>query len=71
VRAAEQLRTVLSEIQVVNVRTHPALSIFHDFDYPELKASDKKKETVETLLGQLLPWTEAMMMVRKKKAEKD
>lgn len=70
VRAAEQLRTVLSEFQVAHVRTHPALSIFHDFDYPELKASDKQKETVETLLGQLLPWTEAMMMVRKKKAEK-
>lgn len=69
VRSAEQLRTVLSEFQVAHVRTHPSLSIFHDFDYPKLKASDKQQKTVETMLSQLLPWTEAMMAVRQKKAE--
>ncbi|EXJ24179.1 putative reductase [Alkalibacterium sp. AK22] len=69
VRAAEQLRTVLSEFQVAHVRTHPSLSIFYDFDYPKLKASEKQQETVETMLSQLLPWTKAMMAVRENKAE--
>lgn len=69
VRAAEQLRTILSEFQVAHVRTQPALSIFHDFKYPELNAGEKQKETVETMLTQLHYWAEAMMSVREKKAQ--
>lgn len=70
VRSAEQLRTVLSEFQVAHVRTQPALSIFYDFNYPSLNAGEKQKETVETMIKQLLPWTEAMVNVREMKANK-
>lgn len=68
VRSAEQLRNVLSEFQVAHVRTNPALSIFYDFDYPNLNPSDAQTEAVNTMINQLLPWTEAMVEVRKKKA---
>src|SRR5690625_1700418 len=30
IRSAEQLRVILSELQVAHVRTQPALSLFHD-----------------------------------------
>lgn len=69
VRAAEQLRTVLSEFQVAHVRTNPALSIFFDFKDGKLDPIPNNKGAVETMLGQLLPWTEAMMGVREKKQQ--
>lgn len=68
VRAAEQLRTVLSEFQVAHVRTHPALSIFHDFNNEGINPSDAQKEAVETMLYQLSYWAPAMNDVRAKKA---
>ncbi|WP_080146330.1 NADPH-dependent FMN reductase [Marinilactibacillus piezotolerans] len=67
VRSAEHLRGVLSEFQVAHVRTHPALSIFYDFDYPNLNPTDAQTEAVKTMINQLLPWTEAMQGVRQKK----
>ncbi|API89310.1 NADPH-dependent oxidoreductase [Marinilactibacillus sp. 15R] len=68
VRSAEQLRSVLSEFQVAHVRTNPALSIFYDFDYPNLNPSSAQKEAVEIMIDQLIPWTEAMIEVRNKKS---
>lgn len=68
VRAGEQLRTVLSEFQVAHVRTHPALSLFYDWNDEGFNPSNAQKDAVETMLSQLLPWTEAMQGVRKKKS---
>lgn len=68
VRAAEQLRTILSEFQVAHVRTHPALSIFHDFDKNGINPQDAQKKAVETMLYQLSYWIPAMKSVREKKA---
>ncbi|WP_368645266.1 NADPH-dependent FMN reductase [Alkalibacterium putridalgicola] len=70
VRSAEQLRTVLSEFQVAHVRTHPALSLFYDWNDEGLNPSDAQKDAVETMLYQLTYWAEAMKSVREKKAEK-
>ncbi|SFC55978.1 NAD(P)H-dependent FMN reductase [Alkalibacterium subtropicum] len=70
VRSAEQLRTVLSEFQVAHVRTHPALSLFYDWDDEGLNPSGAQKKAVETMLYQLTYWAEAMKSVREKKAEK-
>lgn len=68
VRAAEQLRTVLSEFQVAHVRTHPALSLFYDWNQEGFNPSDAQKEAVEMMLYQLSYWAPAMNDVRAKKA---
>ncbi len=68
VRAAEQLRTILSEFQVAHVRTQPALSLFYDFGEEGLNPSDAQKEAVETMLYQLSYWVPALKDVREKKA---
>ncbi len=68
VRAAEQLRTILSEFQVAHVRTHPALSIFHDFNDDGFNPADAQKDAVETMLYQLSYWAPAMNKVREQKA---
>lgn len=68
VRAAEQLRTVLSEFQVAHVRTHPALSIFTDMGQDGVNPADAQKQALETMLYQLSYWAPAMNSVREKKA---
>lgn len=68
VRAGEQLRTILSEFQVAHVRTHPALSIFHDMGQDGVNPSQAQKDAVETMLYQLSYWVPAMNSVREKKA---
>ncbi len=68
VRAAEQLRTILSEFQVAHVRTHPALSIFTDMGQDGVNPADAQKQAVETMLYQLSYWAPAMNDVRAKKA---
>ena len=72
VRAAEQLRTILSEFQVAHVRTQPALSIFHDFGEEGLNPGDAQKDALEQMLYQLSYWAPAMNNVREAKiAEAD
>ena len=72
VRAAEQLRTILSEFQVAHVRTQPALSIFHDFGEEGLNPGDAQKNALEQMLYQLSYWAPAMNSVREAKiAEAD
>lgn len=68
VRSAEQLRTVLSELQVAHVRTQPALSLFHDWNEEGFNPSNAQLKAVETMLYQLSHWTKAMADVRKAKA---
>lgn len=72
VRAAEQLRTILSEFQVAHVRTQPALSIFHDFGEEGLNPGHAQKDALEQMLYQLSYWAPAMNNVREAKiAEAD
>lgn len=68
VRAAEHLRSILSEFQVAHVRSHPALSLFHDWNDEGLNPSDAQVEAVEALVYQLLHWSTAMASVREAKA---
>lgn len=70
VRAAEQLRTILSEFQVAHVRTQPALSIFHDFGEEGLNPGDAQKDALEQMLYQLSYWAPAMNSVRESKVAK-
>lgn len=66
VRAAEALRVILAELQVADVRTHPALSLFTDFkDMSEVAPSQVQFDTVQALLDQVNAWTNALAPLRK------
>jgi len=54
-RAAEHLRGILGELAVADVRTHPAFSLFTDFEnMTKFKPADHHKEVVDDMLDQLL-----------------
>ena len=68
IRSAEQLRVILSELQVAHVRTNPTFSLFTDFGEEGFKPAAEKiqKDTVLGMLDQLVLWGEAMNGVRAK-----
>ena len=64
-RAAEHLRGILGELAVADVRTHPALSLFADFENGQtLKPAEMHEETVGQLLDQVVSWSTALKSVR-------
>ncbi|WP_420827887.1 NADPH-dependent FMN reductase [Exiguobacterium algae] len=66
-RATEHLRGILSELSIAHVRVHPALSLFTDFENgTHFAPKDVQVQSVNDMLDQLLPWTEAMQSVRTK-----
>jgi NAD(P)H-dependent FMN reductase len=65
-RAAEHLRGILGELAVADVRTHPALSLFTDFENGQtFKPAEMHEETVEQLLDQVVSWSTALKSVRR------
>lgn len=69
-RATEHLRGILSELSIAHVRVHPALSLFTDFENgTHFAPKDVQAQSVNDMLDQLLPWTEAMQSVRTKAGE--
>lgn len=69
-RATEHLRGILSELSIAHVRVHPALSLFTDFENgTHFAPKDVQTQSVNDMLDQLLPWTEAMQSVRTKAGE--
>lgn len=64
-RAAEHLRGILGELAVADVRTHPALSLFTDFENgTDFKPADMHEGTVNEMLDQLVNWSTALKNVR-------
>jgi NAD(P)H-dependent FMN reductase len=64
-RAAEHLRGILGELAVADVRTHPALSLFTDFENGQtFKPAQMQEETVGQLLEQVISWSTALKSVR-------
>ncbi|WNS76143.1 NADPH-dependent FMN reductase [Bacillus sp. DTU_2020_1000418_1_SI_GHA_SEK_038] len=64
-RAAEHLRGILGELAVADVRTHPALSLFTDFENgTDFKPAEMHVGTVNEMLGQLVNWSSALKNVR-------
>ena len=64
-RAAEHLRGILGELAVADVRTHPALSLFTDFENGQtFKPAEMQEETVGQLLDQVVSWSTALKSVR-------
>ncbi|MFC4735257.1 NADPH-dependent FMN reductase [Bacillus daqingensis] len=69
-RAAEHLRGILGELMVADVRAHPTLSLFTDFENGSVfKPADVQRKTVGQMLDQVNDWSEAMRSVRNKKEE--
>lgn len=64
-RAAEHLRGILGELSVADVRVHPALSLFTDFENgTELKAAAVQADSVNQMLDQVIPWSTALKTIR-------
>lgn len=66
-RAAEHLRGILGELLIADVRTHPTLNLFLDFEnFTTFKPQEKlHRPTVNLMLDQLLSWTTALKTIRK------
>ncbi|MGG0657665.1 NADPH-dependent FMN reductase [Rummeliibacillus pycnus] len=64
-RAAEHLRGILGELLVADVRVHPALSLFTDFENGSVfKPKDVQADSVNQMLDQLIPWSTALKTIR-------
>lgn len=64
-RAAEHLRGILGELLVADVRVHPALSLFTDFENAtEFKPNEQRVKSVNEMLDQLIPWSKALKTIR-------
>lgn len=64
-RAAEHLRGILGELLVADVRVHPALSLFTDFENgTTLKPKDVQADSVNQMLDQVIPWSKALKTIR-------
>ena len=65
VRAIEQLRQVMAELQVADVRASVNFMLSEDFvDYTVFKPSEGHEEDLEMLLDQLIAWSTALRTVR-------
>ncbi|MFV0556248.1 MAG: NADPH-dependent FMN reductase [Lactovum sp.] len=64
-RAAEHLRGILGELKVADVRTHPTLSLFTDFEnMTDFKANDLHLVNVNDMLDQVNSWGQALKTIR-------
>ena len=64
-RAAEHLRGILGELLVADVRVHPALSLFTDFEnYTTFKPKEVQANSVNEMLDQLVKWSGALKTIR-------
>jgi len=64
-RAAEHLRGILGELKVADVRTHPTLSLFTDFEnFADFKPQDLHLDNVNAMLDEVLAWSGALKPLR-------
>ncbi|MBM7607196.1 NAD(P)H-dependent FMN reductase [Lysinibacillus composti] len=66
-RAAEHLRGILGELLVADVRVHPALSLFTDFENGNVfKPKEVQEQSVKDMLDQVISWSTALKTIRNK-----
>jgi NAD(P)H-dependent FMN reductase len=66
-RAVEQLRLVMGELQVADVRAQVMLSLFTDFEnFSAFKPVPAHEKSVNTMLDQVIAWGSALKMMRAK-----
>ena len=69
-RAVEQLRLVMAELQIADVRAQLALSLFTDFEnFSAFKPGAHQEKALGTMLDQLVAWSGAMRALRTKAGE--
>jgi NAD(P)H-dependent FMN reductase len=67
VRAVENLRLVMGELMVADVRTQVALSLFTDFEnFTVFKPAPHHEKTVNAMLDQLIAWAGALKPLRER-----
>lgn len=66
-RAAEHLRGICGELLIADVRVHPALSLFTDFENgTDFKPKEVQAQSVNDMLDQVISWSTALKTVRNK-----
>ena len=66
-RAVEHLRLIMGELQVADVRSQVALSLFTDFEnFSAFKPQALHEKSLKSMLDQLVAWSGAMKGVRAK-----
>ncbi len=67
-RAVEQLRLVMGELQVADVRAQVMLSLFTDFEnYTTFKPDPRHEKSVNAMLDQVIAWGGALKVLRSAK----
>ena len=66
VRAVENLRLVMGELQVADVRAQVGLSLFTDFEnFSVFKPAPQHEKSVNTMFDQVIAWGGALKTLRK------
>ena len=66
IRAAEQLRLILAEQKVADVRTNPAFNLFTDFEnFTTFKPGEHMEAGIHDMVDELVLWSEALATTRK------
>ena len=64
-RAVEHLRLIAGELQMADVRSQVALSLFTDFeDFSVFRPNDFQLESLTVMLGQVVAWSTALAPMR-------
>jgi NAD(P)H-dependent FMN reductase len=64
-RAAEHLRGILGELLVADVKTHPTLSLFTDFEnFSTFKPAELHLTNITLMLDQVIAWSGALKTLR-------
>ncbi|WP_329203066.1 NADPH-dependent FMN reductase [Streptomyces sp. NBC_01435] len=64
-RAVEHLRLIAGELQMADVRSQVALSLFNDFEnFTDFKPMAIQRDTLATTLDQVIAWTNALAPLR-------
>lgn len=69
VRAVEQLRLIMAELQVADVRNQVTLSLFTDFEnFSVFKPASRHEAAVTAMLDQVIAWGNALKSLRSEPA---
>ena len=64
-RAVEQLRQIMAEVQIADVRAQVLLSLFTDFEnFSTFNPDPRHEESVNAMLNQVIAWSGALQTLR-------
>ncbi|MCS0824109.1 NAD(P)H-dependent oxidoreductase [Cytobacillus firmus] len=64
-RAAEHLRGIMGELMIADVRVHPTLSLFTDFENGTVfKPQDLHLDNVNAMIDQVISWSGTLKTIR-------